>query len=54
VVRTPLPLPPQDLVLPPAARKEVLWPVDVPADVFSIAWEAACRRSRAVVAPRTG
>ena len=41
VVRTPLPLPPQDLVVPAGGAKEVLWPVDVPADVFSIAWEAA-------------
>jgi hypothetical protein len=34
-------LPPQDLVVPAGGAKEVLWPVDVPADVFSIAWEAA-------------
>ena len=28
-------------MLPAGGAKEVLWPVDVPADAFSIAWEAA-------------
>ena len=31
----------QDVVVGAGAAKEVVWPVDVPADAFSIAWEAA-------------
>ncbi|NKI94433.1 MG2 domain-containing protein [Rhizobacter sp. SG703] len=40
IVRTPIELPPQDVVLPAGGAKELVWPVDVPAEVFSIAWEA--------------
>ncbi len=39
--RAPLALPPQDVQLPAGSAKEVFWPVDVPADAFSISWEAA-------------
>ena len=41
ITRTPLALPPQEVQLPAGAAKEVAWPVDVPADVFSVAWEAS-------------
>jgi uncharacterized protein YfaS (alpha-2-macroglobulin family) len=40
-VRTPLNLPAQEVTLAAGAAREVLWPVDVPADAFSIGWEAA-------------
>ena len=40
IVRTPLELPPQDAVLPAGGAKEITWPINVPAEVFSIAWEA--------------
>lgn len=39
--RTPLALPAQELVIPAGGAREVAWPVDVPAEVFSITWEAA-------------
>ena len=39
--RTPITLPPQELVLAAGAAKELQWPVDVPADIDSIGWEAA-------------
>ncbi len=38
--RTPLALAPQVLGIPAGGAKEVLWPVDVPADVVSIVWDA--------------
>ena len=41
ITRTPLNFPPQDVVIAAGGAKEVLWPVDVPAEIFSIAWEAA-------------
>lgn len=41
ITRTPLNLPPQELTLPAGGAREVVWPVDVPAELFSIAWEAA-------------
>ena len=41
IVRTPLNFPPQELTLAAGAAQEITWPVDVPADAFSIAWEAA-------------
>ena len=37
----PITLAPQDVVLPAGSAKEIVWPVDVPADAFSIAWEAS-------------
>jgi uncharacterized protein YfaS (alpha-2-macroglobulin family) len=40
ITRTPLNLPPQDLTLAAGAAQEIVWPVAVPAEAFSIAWEA--------------
>ncbi|MCA0243545.1 MAG: alpha-2-macroglobulin [Proteobacteria bacterium] len=34
-------LPPQDVVLPAGAARELSWPVDVPADAQAIEWQAA-------------
>lgn len=39
--RVPLVLAPQQVQLAPGSAKEVSWPVDVPADAFSLGWEAA-------------
>lgn len=44
-VRTPITLPPQEVTLAAGSAKELLWPIDVPADVFSIAWEGAAEES---------
>lgn len=41
IVRTPLNLPPQEVTLAAGAAQEISWPIDVPADAFSIGWEAA-------------
>ena len=41
ITRTPLTLEPQDVTLAAGAAKELVWPISVPADAFSIAWEAA-------------
>ena len=41
IQRTPLNFPPQDVTLAAGAAQEITWPVDVPADAFSIGWEAA-------------
>jgi len=41
IARVPLALPAQDVVVAAGAAKEVVWPVDVPADAFSIVWEAS-------------
>ena len=43
--RTPLALPAQDVALAAGAAQEVVWPVDVPAEAFSIVWEAGGRRA---------
>ena len=40
IVRLPITLPAQDVPLAAGAAKEVTWPVSVPLDAFSIAWEA--------------
>ena len=40
ITRTKLNLPPQDVTLAAGAAQEIAWPIDVPADAFSIAWEA--------------
>lgn len=40
ITRSPLNLPPQEVTLAAGAAQEVVWPIDVPADAFSIAWEA--------------
>ena len=44
---TPIALPAQDVVVAAGAAKEVVWPVDVPADAFSITWEASADEQRA-------
>ena len=41
IVRTPLEFAPQDVVLAASSAKEIGWPINVPADVFSVTWEAA-------------
>ena len=41
IVRTPLALPVQDVVLAAGAAKEISWPVTVPSDAVSVTWEAA-------------
>jgi uncharacterized protein YfaS (alpha-2-macroglobulin family) len=41
ISRAPLNFPPQELTLAPDAAQELGWPVDVPAEAYSIAWEAA-------------
>jgi alpha-2-macroglobulin len=41
ITRTPIALPPQDVVLAAGASKELTWGVAVPPDAFSITWEAA-------------
>ncbi len=40
IVRTLLNLPPQELTLAAGAAQEISWPIDVPAEAFSITWEA--------------
>ena len=45
IVRSPITLPAQDFLLPPASAKEVTWPITVPADAFSITWEGAAEDS---------
>ncbi|MES1163658.1 MAG: alpha-2-macroglobulin, partial [Rhizobacter sp.] len=40
IVRTPLALPAQDVVVAAGAAKELVWPVSIPADAFSVSWEA--------------
>lgn len=41
--RTTLNLPPQDVTIAAGAAQEVTWPIDVPADAFSISWEASAQ-----------
>jgi hypothetical protein len=43
----PIALPAQDVVLAAGAAKEIVWPVSVPAEAFSIAWEAAVEETGA-------
>src|SRR6185369_6720561 len=52
ISRTPLAFTPQDVVLPASSAKEIVWPVEVPAEAFSIAWEA-WPKSKAPTKPRT-
>ncbi|MEO8924445.1 MAG: alpha-2-macroglobulin family protein, partial [Caldimonas sp.] len=47
IARVPIALPPQDVTIAAGAAKEVIWPVDVPADAFSIAWEGAADEANA-------
>lgn len=41
--RSALNMPPQDLTIAAGAAQEVVWPIDVPADAFSITWEASAQ-----------
>ncbi|HET7794471.1 MAG TPA: MG2 domain-containing protein [Rhizobacter sp.] len=41
ITRTPIAFAPQEVVLPAGAAKEITWGVAVPAEAFSITWEAA-------------
>ena len=41
IVRTRLALAAQHVVLAAGAAKELVWPIDVPSDAFSVTWEAA-------------
>jgi uncharacterized protein YfaS (alpha-2-macroglobulin family) len=41
IARAPLNLPAQEVELAAGAARELSWPIEVPADAFSIAWEAA-------------
>ena len=45
ISRQPIALPGQDVVVAAGSAKEVAWPVAVPADAFSIVWEAAADES---------
>ncbi|NUZ07956.1 alpha-2-macroglobulin family protein [Piscinibacter koreensis] len=47
VVRVPIALAPQDVALAAGQAKEVVWPVDVPADAYSIVWEASADAANA-------
>ncbi len=51
VARAPLAFAPQDVVLPAGSAKEIAWPIGVPADAFSIAWEAAVEEQGGSAAP---
>jgi len=45
IQRSPIELAPQDVVLPAGGAKELAWPVSVPAEAFSIAWEAGVQET---------
>jgi len=45
IQRSPIELAPQDVVLPAGGAKELTWPVSVPAEAFSIAWEAGVQET---------
>ena len=45
--RRPIALPAQDVVVAAGKALEVVWPVDVPADALSIAWEASAEEAGA-------
>jgi uncharacterized protein YfaS (alpha-2-macroglobulin family) len=47
IAHMPIALPAQDVVVAAGAAKEVVWPVEVPADAFSIAWEASAEEAGA-------
>ena len=47
ITHVPIVLAPQDVVLAAGAAKEVVWPVSVPAEAFSITWEAAAEEASA-------
>lgn len=41
IMRTPIAMPPQEVVVPAGGAKEVTWGVAVPAEAYSLMWEAA-------------
>jgi alpha-2-macroglobulin len=41
LARTPLTLPPQDVVVASGAATELVWPINVPLDAISVTWEAS-------------
>jgi len=41
IARVPIVLPAQDVAVAAGAAQEVVWPIEVPADAFSIVWEAS-------------
>jgi alpha-2-macroglobulin len=41
LVRAPLTLPPQDVVIAAGAATELVWPINVPLDAISVTWEAS-------------
>jgi alpha-2-macroglobulin len=41
LARTPLTLPPQDVVIAAGAATELVWPINVPLDAISVTWEAS-------------
>ena len=47
IVHVPMALPAQDVTVAAGAAKELVWPVDVPADAFSITWEAGAEEANA-------
>ena len=47
IARVPIALPAQDVVVAAGKALEVTWPVDVPADAFSITWDAAADEASA-------
>ena len=47
ITRLPIALAPQDVVLAAGSAKEVVWPIGVPAEAFSITWEAAVDEANA-------
>jgi uncharacterized protein YfaS (alpha-2-macroglobulin family) len=50
-VHTPIALAPQDVAVPAGGARELAWPVDVPADAFSITWEGAAEEAQVTGAP---
>ena len=52
IARTPLALSAQDVVLAAGAAKELVWPITVPADAFSLSWEAAAAEQGGMPSPQ--
>jgi uncharacterized protein YfaS (alpha-2-macroglobulin family) len=51
IKRTPLAFAPLDVVLAAGSAKEIGWPVSVPADIFSVTWEAAAEEQGGAPTP---
>ncbi len=51
ITRTPLEFAPQDVLLAASSAKEISWPIGVPADVFSVTWEASAEEQGGASAP---